>query len=120
MLAVTDRACARYRPLRQERKERLELVSRRLAKAAGHAARGEDYTLSHLLAEAKVSEDVAKTLLAAGVDDLEELIIVTSRGDHHDELKKCGIGKLGARARLATLVQPYWRALSMKEQVRIH
>ena len=59
-------------------------------------------------------------LLAVEIDDLEELINVVSRGDHHDELRKVGIGKLGARAKLATLVQPYWKALTLKEQGNAH
>ena len=37
-------------------------------------------------------------------------------GDLHEALRRCGIGKLGARAKLATLVQPFWRALACKEQ----
>ena len=103
--------------------------------------------LAKVLTEAKASDDVAATLSAAGVNDFEQLIAVVSAGDHHEELRKLGITKLGARAkyatadrsccwdlggsaalalmvrdslrcarRLATLVQPYWKALAIKEQ----
>jgi len=68
------------------------------------------------LLEAKVSEEVLGALASAGVDELEELISVVSRGDHHEELRKRGVGKLGVRAKLATLVQPYWQALAIKDQ----
>ena len=51
-----------------------------------------------------------------GVNSLEELITTVSKGDHHEELRACGIGKLGARAKLATIVQPYWKALTYKDQ----
>ena len=37
-------------------------------------------------------------------------------GDVHDELRSLGVGKLGQRQKLATLVMPYWRALSLKER----
>ena len=73
-----------------------------------------------MLSEAKVSEEVLEQLYGSGVDDFEELVSVISRGDHHDELRKCGISKLGARAKLATLVQPYWKALAVKEQGNQH
>ena len=63
-----------------------------------------------------MSDDVVAALEKAGVSDFEQLITIVSRGDHHDELRKCGVSKLGARAKLATLVQPYWKALSIKEQ----
>ena len=36
--------------------------------------------------------------------------------DLHEELKACGVSKLGARAKLATLIQPYGKALALKEQ----
>ena len=63
-----------------------------------------------------MSAEVIEQLAQAGVNDLEELITIVSRADHHEELRKCGISKLGARAKLATLVQPHWKALAYKEQ----
>jgi tetratricopeptide (TPR) repeat protein len=81
-----------------------------------HPSEGEDCTLSTLLREALVSTEVIEQLAQAGVNDLEELITIVSRADHHEELRKCGISKLGARAKLATLVQPHWKALAYKEQ----
>ena len=63
-----------------------------------------------------MSEDVASQLESAGVADFEDLLTIVSRSDHHEELRKRGVGKLGARAKLATLVQPYWKALGVKEQ----
>lgn len=103
-------------PAEEARRNLDELAARRAAKHACHAVRGEDFTLAHLLREAKVSDEVIAQLASAGVDDLDELIAIVSRGDHHEELRRCGISKLGARAKLATLVQPYWKALSIKEQ----
>ena len=92
------------------------MAERRRVKHAAHKLKLEDFSLATILTEAKVSEEVLQSLLEAGVDDFEELITVVSRADHHEELKRCGIGKLGARAKLATLVQPYWKALSLKDQ----
>ena len=89
---------------------------RRTIKGKAHAAKEEDRSLTAILAEAKVSDDVAAALSNAGVDEFEELVTIVSRADHHEELRKLGIGKLGARAKLATLVQPYWKALAYKEQ----
>lgn len=103
-------------PAEEPRKSAAELRARRTAKRAAHAERGADQSLAAILGEAKVSPEVSGQLDEAGVDDVEELITIVSRGDFHDELKKCGIGKLGARAKLATLVQPYWKALTYKEQ----
>ena len=63
-----------------------------------------------------MSDEVVSQLVASGVDELEELIRMVSCADLHEELRRCGIGKLGARTKLATLVQPFWRALTLKEQ----
>ncbi len=82
----------------------------------GHEARGEDCGLRAILSEAKVSDEVAAALENAGVFHFDQLITLISRGDHHEELKRVGVGKLGVRAKLATLVQPYWKALTAKEQ----
>ena len=103
-------------PAADEKRDPAELAERRRLKHAAHKAKGEDFTLRHVLSEAKVSDEVISTLQDAGIDDLEELIMLISRGDHHDELKRCGISKLGVRAKLATIVQPYWKALALKEQ----
>ena len=98
------------------KKSAVDMAERRRVKHAAHKLKLEDFSLATILTEAKVSEEVLQSLLEAGVDDFEELITVVSRADHHEELKRCGIGKLGARAKLATLVQPYWKALSLKDQ----
>ena len=113
---LQQRASEKVPPDADAKKDPVELAERRRVKHAAHKAKGEDYTLRHLLTEAKVSEEVIKCLFEAGIDDLEELITVVSRGDHHEELRKCGIDKLGARAKLATLVQPYWKVLALKDQ----
>ena len=103
-------------PPAEAKKAAVDLAERRRLKHAAHKLKGEDYTLATVLAEAKVSDEVTSSLLDAGVDDFEELITVVSRADHHEELRRCGISKLGARAKLATLVQPYWKALALKDQ----
>lgn len=103
-------------PPEEARKSAEELKRRREVKEAAHRQKGEDRSFASLLAEAKVSEDVVAQLVSAGVDEFEELVTIISRGDHHEELRKVGVGKLGARAKLATLVQPYWKALALKEQ----
>ena len=93
-----------------------EICSRRRAKKIAHEEQGEDWSLRRVLADSKVSEEVAGQLEAAGVRCMDDLIATLSRGDQHEELRKCGVGKLGPRTKLATLVQPYWQALSLKEQ----
>jgi len=103
-------------PAEEPRKSAVDLKQRRMMKTKAHEAKGEDYSLRAVLLEAKVSEEVVTALASSGVDELEELISVVSRGDHHEELRKRGVGKLGVRAKLATLVQPYWQALAIKEQ----
>lgn len=104
-------------PAEEERRSDGEDAQRRATKSKAHKARSEaKCTLSAILGEAKVSDEVAAQLDAAGVSDFEQLITIVSRGDHHVELRKCGVAKLGARAKLATLVQPYWKALGLKEQ----
>ena len=103
-------------PAEEPRKTTEELYQRRSLKQKAHTAKGEDYSLKTILLNAKVSEDVISTLEEKGIDDFEELVVLVSRGDHHEELRKVGITKLGARAKLATLVQPFWKALAVKEQ----
>ena len=103
-------------PEEEPRRSEAERRERRARKHAAHAARGEDFSLAAVLREAKVSDEVAAALAASGVECLDGLITLISRGDHHEELRKCGVGKLGVRAKLATLVQPQWKALALKEQ----
>ncbi|KAL1510800.1 hypothetical protein AB1Y20_007085 [Prymnesium parvum] len=93
-----------------------ETASRREAKLFSHQEQGEDYSLETWLKENKVTEDVVRQLADSGCKYQEDLITLVSKGDHHEELKRVGISKLGQRAKLATMVQPYWKALSMKEQ----
>ena len=111
-------AAEKVPPAEEPRKTTEELCRRRVTKQAAHEAKGDEgkYSLAAILGEAKVSADVAQALASAKITDFEELITIISRGDHHEELRKLGVGKLGARAKLATLVQPYWKALSLKEQ----
>lgn len=103
-------------PQEEVRKTSAEWRQRREMKVAAHKAKGEDRSMGGILAEAKVSEDVVIALAASGIEQFEELITVISRGDFHEELRKAGVTKLGVRAKLATLVQPYWKALAIKEQ----
>ena len=105
-------------PPEEPRLSEAEVAERRRVKRESYAKRGEGerYSLSAMFVEAKVSDDVAAQLSAAGVTDFEQLITIISRGDHHEELRRCGVTKLGARAKLATMVQPYWKALALKEQ----
>jgi tetratricopeptide (TPR) repeat protein len=113
---LQKRAGEKVPPQEEPRRSDDERRSRSQTKLMAHVARGDDCSLGALLSEAKVSDEVASQLAEAGVDDFEALITTVSRGDHHQELRRCGIGKLGARAKLATLVQPYWKALAIKEQ----
>jgi len=103
-------------PPEEPRKTRTELRTKRAHKITAHKLRDEDFSLDGVLTEAKVNEEVIGQLKEAGVEEFEELIMLVSKGDHHEELRACGITKLGARAKLATLVQPYWQALTYKEQ----
>lgn len=66
--------------------------------------------------EAGLPDEVGRSLASAGVVDLASLICCLSTGDLHAELKRCGVGKLGQRQKLAALVAPYWSALALKEQ----
>ena len=84
-------------PAEEPRKTTEELYQRRSLKQKAHTAKGEDYSLKTILLNAKVSEDVINTLEEKGIDDFEALVVLVSRGDHHEELRKVGITKLGAR-----------------------
>ncbi|KAL3900130.1 MAG: hypothetical protein SGPRY_012518, partial [Prymnesium sp.] len=77
---------------------------------------GDDFSLPTLLQEHNVSADVISQLTRYGCCCLDDLITLVSQGDLHEELKKAGVTKLGQRAKLASLVQPYWKALALKEQ----
>jgi hypothetical protein len=81
-------------PAEEPRPSEDELAARRNAKLKGHEARGEDYGLRAVCSEAKVSDEVVETLEAAGVTHLDELVRLISRGDHHEELRRCGVAKI--------------------------
>lgn len=100
--------------------ESARAAARRDAMAARREAEktaGEDWSVDALLHEAGLPGDLAEGLAAkGGVHRLHDLIRTVSKGDYHEELKACGVGKLGQRQKLATIVQPYWHALALKDQ----
>jgi len=79
------------------------------------AAEGLDFSIKTIVKEASLPQELGANLEEEGVLDIHDLIRVVSLGDFHEELKALGVTKLGQRAKLATIVQPYQQALGHKD-----
>ena len=77
-------------PAEAPRRTEAELQERREARRRAHAAKGEDFSLRTLLGAAKVSDEAMGQLESNGVLHLDQLVTLVSRGDHHEELRRCG------------------------------